>query len=113
MPFGQSTKKVNSLKVYNDFLRTKGVVSESFIQLKRDWIKIGAGSEETVIALSKEPVEKLLFFIEDCNIVSTRNKLIVYLLLYTVVRVSELVGIKIADIDFLTNQLIVLGKGGK
>lgn len=35
------------------------------------------------------------------------------MLLYTGVRVSELVEIKIADIDFLTNQLIVIGKGGK
>ena len=36
-------KKVNSLKVYNDFLSTKGLLSESFIQLKRDRIKIAAG----------------------------------------------------------------------
>lgn len=106
-------KKINSLKVYNDFLRTKGVVGESFIQLKRDRIKIAAGSEDTVDALSEEQVEQLLFYIENRNKVSSRNKLIVYLLLYTGVRVSELVGIKIADIDFLTSQLVVLGKGGK
>ena len=106
-------KKINSLKVYNDFLRTKGVVNETFIQLKRDRIKIAAGSEESVDALSEEQVEQLLFYVENRNKVSTRNKLIVYLLLYTGVRVSELVGIKTADIDFLTNQLIVIGKGGK
>lgn len=106
-------KKINSLKVYNDFLRTKGAVTESFIQLKRDRIKIAAGSEDSVDALSEEQVEKLLFYVENRNKVSTRNKLIVYLLLYTGVRVSELVGIKIADIDFLTSQLIVIGKGGK
>jgi integrase/recombinase XerD len=107
-------KKINSLKVYNDFLRTKGIVNESFIQLKRDRIKIAAGSEDTVDALSEEQVEKLLFYVENRNKVSTRNKLIVYLLLYTGVRVSELVGIKITDIDFLTSQLIVAnGKGGK
>jgi integrase/recombinase XerD len=106
-------KKINSLKVYNDFLRTKEVVDESFIQLKRDRIKIAAGSEKVVEALSEEQVEKLLFYVENRNKVCTRNKLIVYLLLYTGVRVSELVGIKIGDIDFLTNQLIVIGKGGK
>ena len=54
----------------------------------------------TVEALSEEQVEQLLFYVENRNKVSTRNKLIVYLLLYTGVRVSELVGIKIADIDF-------------
>lgn len=106
-------KKINSLKVYNDFLRTKGVVSESFIHLKRDRIKIAAGSEDDVEALSEEQVEQLLFYVEKRNRVSIRNKLIVYLLLYTGVRVSELVGIKIADFDFLTSQLTVIGKGGK
>jgi integrase/recombinase XerD len=106
-------KKVNSLKVYNDFLRTKGIVSESFIQLKKDRIKIAAGSEDSVDALSEEQVEKLLFYVEDRRKVSLRNKLIVYLLLYTGVRVSELVGIKISDIDFLTSHLKVVGKGGK
>lgn len=106
-------KKVNSLKVYNDFLRTKGVISESFIQLKRDRIKIAAGSEDNVDSLSDEQVEQLLFYVENGKKVSARNKLIVYLLLYTGVRVSELVSIKIADIDFLTNQLVVIGKGGK
>lgn len=106
-------KKVNSLKVYNDFLRTTGEVSELFIQLKRDRIKIAAGSEGNVEALSDEQVEQLLFYVENRKKVCTRNKLIVYLLLYTGVRVSELVSIKIADIDFLTSQLTVVGKGGK
>ncbi|MCQ5363615.1 tyrosine-type recombinase/integrase [Anoxybacillus salavatliensis] len=106
-------KKINSLKVYNDFLRTEGIVSESFIQLKRDRIKIADGSEETVDALSEEQVEKLLFYVEDRRKVTLRNKLIVYLLLYTGVRVSELVGIQISDIDFLTSTLKVTGKGGK
>ncbi|MEQ2465136.1 tyrosine-type recombinase/integrase [Niallia hominis] len=106
-------KKINSLKVYNDFLRTKGHLRDSFIQLKRDRIKIAAGSEDNVEALSDEQVEQLLFYVENGKKVSTRNKLIVYLLLYTGVRVSELVGIKIADIDFLTSQLTVIGKGGK
>ncbi|MGG3893722.1 tyrosine-type recombinase/integrase [Geobacillus stearothermophilus] len=106
-------KKINSLKVYNDFLRTEGIVSESFIQLKRDRIKIADGSEESVDALSEEQVEKLLFYVEDRRKVTLRNKLIVYLLLYTGVRVSELVGIQIADIDFLTSTLKVTGKGGK
>jgi integrase/recombinase XerD len=106
-------KKINSLKVYNDFLRTEGIVSESFIQLKRDRIKIADGSEESVDALSEEQVEKLLFYVENRQKVTLRNKLIVYLLLYTGVRVSELVGIQIADIDFLTSTLKVTGKGGK
>ncbi len=106
-------KKVNSLKVYNDFLRTTGVLSENVIVLKRDKIHIAVGSEAAVTSLSEEQVEQLLFFVENRNNVSTRNKLIVYLLLYTGVRVSELVSIKLTDIDFLTSHLQVTGKGGK
>ncbi|MBB6285261.1 hypothetical protein [Geobacillus subterraneus] len=49
-------KKINSLKVYNDFLRTERIVNELFIQLKRDRIKIADGSEESVDALSEEQV---------------------------------------------------------
>ncbi len=68
-------KKINSLKVYNDFLRIKGIVGESCIQLKRDQIKIATGSENSVDALSEEQVEALLCYVENRNKVSTRNKL--------------------------------------
>lgn len=106
-------KKVNSLKVYNDFLQRKGVVNDSYIQLKRDKVQVAAGSEHVVTALSEDEVEKLLFYLEDYTKVSQRNKLIVYLLLYTGVRVTELVNIKLSDIDSLTATLMVHGKGGK
>lgn len=104
-------KAVNSLKVYNDFLQAEGLVGENFIQLKKDKVHIAAGSEHIVTSLSEEEVEQLLFYVEDVNKVSQRNKLVVYLLLYTGVRVSELVHIKIADLDRLTGTLTVQGKG--
>lgn len=106
-------KKINSLKVYNDFLLKNGYVKDSFIQLKRDQVKIASGSEHVVTALSEEEVEKLLFFLEDSKKVSQRNKLIAYLLLYTGVRVTELVSIKLTEIDVLAATLTVRGKGGK
>ena len=49
----------------------------------------------------------------DKEEVTMRNKLIVYLLLYTGVRVSELVNIKTSDFDLLTGELKILGKGNK
>jgi integrase/recombinase XerD len=106
-------KQITSLKVYCDYLEEKGLVSESYIKLKRDKIQIAAGSEHLVTALSENEVEKLLFYLEDYSKVSHRNKLIAYLLLYTGVRVSELVNIKLTDIDTLTATLTVRGKGGK
>lgn len=106
-------KKINSLKVYNDMLQKKRLVEENYIQLKRDKVQIAAGSEHIVTALSDEEVERFLFYIEDHTKVSMRNKLIGYLLLYTGVRVSELINIKLADIDFLTVSIMIRGKGGK
>lgn len=106
-------KKVNSLKVYNDFLQVKGVVTESFIQLRKDRVPIATGSERVVQAMTDEEVERVLFFVQDSKRVSARNRLIVYLLLYTAVRVSELVNIKLADVDSLACTLTVRGKGGK
>lgn len=106
-------KKVNSLKVYNDFLQSKGLVNDSFIEIKRDQVKVAAGSERQIDVFSDKEIEQLLFYIEDSTKVSVRNKLIVYLLLYTGVRVSELITIKRSDLDLLSQTMIVRGKGGK
>lgn len=91
----------------------KGIVEGSFINIKRDRVKVAAGSEHVVDALSGKEVDQLLFYLEDSRKVNVRNKLIVYLLLYIGVRVSELVSIRLMDIDYLTSTLTVRGKGGK
>ena len=103
-------KKITSLKVYNDWLVKQGYVTESFVQINRDKIRIADGSEDEVSVLNDFQVDQFLFHLEK---ESQRNKCIGYLLLYTGVRVSELVQIQISDIDRLTAQLTVRGKGGK
>jgi integrase/recombinase XerD len=82
-------KKINSLKVYNDFLQIKGFIDGNYIRLKKDRVQIAAGSEHTVTALSEEQIERLLFYLEDHTKVIIRNKLIAYLLLYTGVREGD------------------------
>ena len=44
---------------------------------------------------------------------ASRNRLLMELLYCTGIRRSELINIKVSDIDFSTNQLKVLGKGNK
>lgn len=44
---------------------------------------------------------------------SLRDKLIIEILYSTGIRVSELVNIKVKDIDFYNNQILILGKGNK
>lgn len=106
-------KKVNSLKVYNDYLQMKGIVDGNYIQVRKDRVPIASGSEQVVEALSDAEVDRVLAYVEDIEKVSLRNRLIVHLLLYTAVRVSELVSIKLTDIDFVQHTLLVRGKGGK
>lgn len=106
-------KKINSLKVYNDFLQYKGYVNDNYIQLKKDKVVIANGSEHTVTALTEEEVERFLFYLEDKAKVSERNRLIGYLLLYTGVRVSELVGIHLENISLMPPTIMIKGKGGK
>jgi len=105
-------KKINSLKVYNNFLQFSKVVDDSYISLKKDRVAIASGSEHQVEVLTEDQIDKLLFHLEQPS-VCLRNRLIAYLLLYTGVRVSELVNIKQKDIDGLTQTLTVRGKGGK
>jgi integrase/recombinase XerD len=106
-------KKVNSLQAFNRFLMEKGLLTEQVIVLGRDRVKVAWGSGKEVEILAEEDIHRLLFFIQDRSKVTLRNYLIIHLLLYTGIRVSELCQIKQKDIDFLTSTLNVLGKGGK
>ncbi|MEL4024034.1 tyrosine-type recombinase/integrase [Lysinibacillus endophyticus] len=110
MSVSTRNKKVNSLKVYNDWLFKNRMVDDIFISIKKDKVKIAHGSEAEVSVLNDQQVEQFLFYLER---ETQRNKLIGYLLLYTGIRVSELVNIKISDVDQLTSHLTVRGKGGK
>ncbi|WP_346729061.1 site-specific integrase [Lederbergia citrea] len=69
-------KKINSLKVFNDFLRMKGIVKDSYIHMKRARLMVASGSEHVVTALSEKEVEVLLFYLESPRKVRIRNKLI-------------------------------------
>ena len=57
---------------------------------------------------------EVLFSIPDKNdVLGLRNALILELLYSTGIRVSELVNIKLSDIDFSNNRILILGKGNK
>lgn len=110
MKINTINKKITSLKVYNDWLHLNGIVDDVYIRIKKDKIRIATGSEDEVTVLDDFQVDQFLFHLEK---ESQRNKCIGYLLLYTGVRVTELVEIELAHIDQLAAQLTVLGKGGK
>ena len=77
----------------------------------KDKIRIAYGSEQEVEVYTEPEVERLLLYLQDRAKVCVRNRLIIHLLLYTGIRVTELVSIKIQDIDLLTMQLNVRARG--
>ncbi|EST55346.1 integrase [Brevibacillus panacihumi W25] len=98
-------KKINSLQAFNLFLIERKLATERVVSLRKDRIKVAAGSEGEVEVFSEQEVNQLMFFVQDRSKVILRNHLIVWLLLYTGVRVSELCGIQLSDLDYLTNTL--------
>ncbi|MBC3899286.1 tyrosine-type recombinase/integrase [Acetobacterium malicum] len=106
-------KKINSLHSFNHFLISQGLCHEKVVHPQKDKIKVAHGSEAEVVVFSEVEVERLLFFLENKEQVTLRDKTLVYILLYAGLRVSELVNLKIQDLDLLTMSLKVVGKGGK
>ena len=106
-------KKINSLQSLNQFLIDENYITEQVVDLRKDKLKLAAGSEKEVEVLTNEEIEKLLFYIQSEEVTS-RDSLIIILLLYTGLRVSELVNVKLRDIDLLSmNLTIPWSKGGK
>lgn len=106
-------KKINSLQSFNQYLIDEKYLTEQVVNLKKDKLKVAAGSEKEVEVFIDAEVERLLFYIQTEK-VRARDRLIILLLLYTGVRVSELVNVKLRDVDMLSMNLTVAwGKGGK
>ena len=83
------------------------------MNLKKDKLKVAAGSEKEVEVFTDAEVEGFLFYIQSEK-VRSRDRLIILLLLYTGVRVSELVNVKLRGVDILSMNLTVAwDKGGK
>lgn len=82
-------KKINSLLSFNYYLIDQKMMDEIVVSLKKDRVKVAAGSERQVETYDEKQLERLLFYISGDEL-SRRDKAIVITLLYTGIRVSEL-----------------------
>ncbi len=106
-------KKINSLHAFNHYLIHIGLTNELAVYPNKDKIKIARGSEGEIEVFSEKEIDTILFYLENRKKVSQRDRLTILLLLYTGMRVSELINLKRKDIDLLTQNIKVIGKGGK
>lgn len=102
-------RKISSLKIFFSFAHDKGWLPDLGQQLTFPKI-----NKKLPTYLSEQEIESLLQVAErDQSPLGKRNKVILYLLYVTGLRISELINLKIGSISWDTGFLHVDGKGGK
>jgi len=76
-------------------------------------VKLASPQQKVIRGLSPDQLKVLLNSLQDRHLEDARNKVIVLMLLDCGLRVSELVNLKVEDIDLSRGILIVNGKGSK
>ena len=103
-------RKISTLKTYFKFLIRENVISES------PMLKIIApkSKKRLPVFIEENQIENLLNEVEfDEGFIGERDKLIIELFYVTGIRLSELINIKIFDINFSNSLIKVLGKRNK
>ncbi len=102
-------RKISSLKVFFSYLHRQ----VGFNNLADD-LTFPKIDKKLPLYLAENEVEQLLAIAEqDKTNIGMRNKVILYLLYVSGMRISELTGLKLSDIHFDTGFITVQGKGGK
>lgn len=101
-------RKYSSIRTFYNYLEKKNVLENNIFTLVENPKK-----EEKLPRFINEYELDKMFEVPDNSPKGQRDRLILELLYGTGVRVSELVNIKINDIDFNNNSIKVRGKGNK
>lgn len=112
-------RKLASLRSFYKYMFKNGLISADVAQL----IDMPKRREKPIIRLEIDEVARMLDLVESGEAMSERQKsynlhtrtrdlAILTLFLDTGIRVSELVGINISDVDFSINGFLVTRKGG-
>lgn len=102
-------RKLSSLRTYFKFLCREGLLAQNPVRRLAS-PKLGRKLPQF---LYLEQVEKLLQAPDTGTILGARDQLILELLYGSGLRVSELVGLNVEDIDFTSGLVRVRGKGNK
>lgn len=101
--------KINALVKFNEFLMDEKIQNE-FVIKKGDYQKI----QEQYVSLSKfdkKDIEKFRQIVLESG--SKRNYALVTLLAYAGLRISEALNLRKADVNFVSKEIVVQGKGKK
>ena len=102
-------RNISTLKSFFKYLKKENIIKSNPMNL----IKTPKIDKKLPKFLNYDDLEKILSIPDTTTFLGKRNALILELLYSTGVRVSELVNIKLNDIDLSEEKIIILGKGNK
>ncbi len=101
-------RKLSTLRSFYKYLRTEGLIEQNVAKA----VHAPKTSKKLPLFLYPQEIEALLSAPKN-DILGIRDKAIMELLYATGMRVGELVSLKVNDINFGANYIIVFGKGSK
>lgn len=108
-------KAINSLNSYTNYLVEQNILPAQvpLVKSSQDRVKVSSDCQHNVEVFTEDELNAILRYVDTPDKLSNRDRLVVYFLLYTGCRVSELCSVKIKDMDLLSGSLRIIGKGGK
>lgn len=108
--FRSINRKISALKSFYTFLKKIGQIAVSPMDKGDFSLKT---EKKIKLPFSENEIQKVLSDFDEDSFESLRNKAIIELFYATGIRRSELIELKISDLDLSSNQLKVLGKRNK
>ena len=102
-------RKIATIRSFFSYLYKKRLIEENPARI----LKFPKKEKKILNVFPYEDIEKLLNAPEEGNAAAPRDRLILELLYGTGVRVSELVGLNMGDVDFSGARIRIRGKGKK
>lgn len=103
------SRKLSSLRTFYNYLVSNGIVSTNYFSL----VKNPRKDKNLPRYVNDSDIDKMFMISDTRKPIGQRNLVIIRMLYATGVRVSELVNIKIKDINISERTIRILGKGSK
>ena len=103
------SRKLSSLRSFYEYLVKKDIVKENYFKMIKNPRKDGSLPK----FVKEDDIDKMFLIPDTRTWIGMRNIVIIRMLYATGVRVSELVNIKLSDINISDRTIRILGKGSK
>src|SRR5690625_3320210 len=100
---------LRALRSFLNWATTKSIISES----PMDSVEIGVAKHRTIETFTREQIREILAQPDRKLFVGLRDYTIMVVLLETGVRIRELCDVKMDDVRFTDNQILIRGKNGE